>query len=122
MNSTPAVVARIADGLVLNLHLRAIKRHPRRKYELLSFRFTARCCSAPQLIAVLIFRLITRCRILRDALYRSVKKTVSRESERIDFDFGILSRIDESDIAVRDHGLDLNAAIQIVQKDKSASF
>ena len=49
--------------------------------------------------------------VLRHAQHRPAKQAVTREIERIDFDARILSRMDETDVAVGQHGLDLDGGV-----------
>ena len=51
-------------------------------------------------------------RIRRDAQHLAVEQAVSGEIEGIDLDLGLLAGVDEADVAVRHHRLDLELAVE----------
>jgi hypothetical protein len=100
------------DHLVLDLHLRAVERDPRGIEQFLAFRLARGVVRAGHLVVRLLQRrFVPRDRVLRDAEHLAAQQAVAGEVEGIDLDLGILARAHEADIAVRQHGLDLEPAL-----------
>ena len=97
---------------VVDLHLRAVERDARAVVQLLAFRLAGLVADPSPLVAGVAPAGLSRIDgVLRDAQHLALQQAVAGEVEGIDLDLGLLPGVDEADVAVRHHGLDLELAV-----------
>src|SRR6516162_2405606 len=74
----------------------------------MAFRLTSRILRVP---GVVVAAFVLRDRVRRDAQHFAVKQAVAAEVEGVDLDLCVLAGVNEPDIAVQHHGLNLEAAV-----------
>jgi len=79
----------------------------------MAFRLACRVVRALGVVfARFVLRLVVRDRVRRDAQHFAVKQAVAAEVEGIDLDLSVLAGVNEPDIAVQHHGLNLKVTVR----------
>src|SRR5262249_38047847 len=79
----------------------------------MAFRLT--CCilrTTGVVVAGFVLWLVVRDRVWRDAQHYAVKQAVAAEVEGVDLDLSVLAGVNEPDVAVQHHGLNLKVAVR----------
>ena len=111
ISTVTAMPGRKIDFPAFDLHLSVVERHAGGVDQFLAFRLAAARFRSLRLLDYSFLWLVAGNGVVRDGDNLSGQQAIAREIERVDLDRHLLPDLDETDVAVRDHRLNLKVGL-----------